>query len=84
MYYVISVVFYTALLFLADFNFSYVGVTFLSAITLEFFISYLLLRPILENKAAIASTEKVSFIVVFFLFLIFQTILTARLLNEKH
>ena len=82
-YYIVSVILYVALFFVGTVSFTYIGLAFLSAITLEFLLSYLLLRPILKNPTQGAFEEKVSFISSFFMFLIFQTILTARLLNEK-
>ncbi|MNG12847.1 hypothetical protein D3C84_964840 [compost metagenome] len=49
----------------------------------QMLIGYLILRPILEIKSEEVMVEKVSFFITFILFLLFETLLTARLLNEK-
>lgn len=49
----------------------------------QMLFAYLVLQPILKSKTGETSVEKISFFITFVLFLLFQTLLTARLLNEK-
>lgn len=64
-------------------SFDNVGMSFLLGTMIEILFTYFLLRPILENKTVDSPVEKVSFFITFILFLLFQTILTIRLLNQK-
>lgn len=64
-------------------SFDNVGMSFLLGTMIEIIVTYFLLRPILQNKAVDSPAEKVSFFITFILFLLFQTILTIRLLNQK-
>jgi hypothetical protein len=49
----------------------------------QMLLAYLILQPILKSNSEIAAVEKVSFFITFILFLLFETLLTVRLLNEK-
>lgn len=79
----ISALLYLILLIVKKKNFEIVGMAFLFGTFTQMLIGYLILRPILENKPEEVIVEKVSFFITFILFLLFETLLTARLLNEK-
>jgi hypothetical protein len=79
----ISASLYLILLIVKKKNFEIVGMAFLFGTFTQMLIGYLILRPILENKSEEVIVEKVSFFITFILFLLFETLLTARLLNEK-
>ncbi len=79
----LSALLYLILLIVKKKNFEVVGMAFLFGTFTQMLIGYLILRPILENHNAEVMVEKISFFITFILFLLFETLLTARLLNEK-
>ncbi|KFF07397.1 hypothetical protein B0A68_15220 [Flavobacterium reichenbachii] len=79
----LSALLYTILLMVKKKNFEIVGMVFLFGTFTQMLLGYLILQPILENKTETADVEKVSFFITFILFLLFETLLTVRLLNEK-
>ncbi len=79
----ISALLYLILLIVKRKNFEIVGMAFLFGTFTQMLIGYLILRPILENKPEEVMIEKVCFFITFILFLLFETLLTVRLLNEK-
>ncbi|MDR7369770.1 hypothetical protein [Flavobacterium aquidurense] len=79
----ISALLYLILLIVKKKNFEIVGMAFLFGTFTQMLIAYLILRPILENKSGEGMVEKVNFFITFILFLLFETLLTVRLLNEK-
>ncbi|WP_166921447.1 hypothetical protein [Flavobacterium poyangense] len=79
----LSALLYFVLLVVKKKNFEIIGMTFLFGTFTQMLLGYLILRPILENKSEEVMVEKISFFVTFILFLLFQTLLTVRLLNEK-
>nr|WP_315223858.1 hypothetical protein [uncultured Flavobacterium sp.] len=64
-------------------NFEIVGMSFLFGTFAQMLLGYLILRPVLENKSEEVTIEKINFFAIFILFLLFETLLTIRLLNEK-
>lgn len=64
-------------------KFDSIGMFFMMGTLIQMFIAYLFLRPILSDKIHNVSFEKINFFVTFILFLLFETLLTVRLLNEK-
>ena len=64
-------------------KFDSIGMFFMLGTFIQMFIYYFVLRPILSDKIHNIRVEKINFFVTFILFLLFQTILTVRLLNEK-
>lgn len=68
--------------FLTD-KFDSIGMFFMLGTFVQMFIYYGFLRPILSSNISHGSVEKTNFFITFLLFLLFQTLLTARLLNEK-
>lgn len=79
----ISALLYLVLLIVKKKNFEIVGMTFLFGTFTQMLIGYLILRPILESKSETIMVEKMNFFITFILFLLFETLLTVRLLNEK-
>ncbi|KQB38921.1 hypothetical protein [Flavobacterium aquidurense] len=79
----LSALLYLILLIVKKKNFEIVGMAFLFGTFTQMLLGYLILRPILENKSGEVMVEKVSFFITFILFLLFETLLTVRLLNEK-
>lgn len=64
-------------------KFDSIGMFFMLGTFIQMFLYYFVLRPILSDKIHNIRVEKINFLVTFILFLLFQTILTIRLLNEK-
>jgi len=60
-----------------------VGFTYLFLTGGKMLIAYVLMQPILNVKHAFAFSEKINFFVIFILFLIIETVLTIRMLNNK-
>lgn len=79
----ISALLYLILLIVKKKNFEIVGMVFLFGTFAQMLLGYLVLRPILENKSDGVIIEKINFFIIFILFLLFETLLTVRLLNEK-
>lgn len=79
----ISALLYLILSIVKNKNFEIVGMVFLFGTFTQMLLGYLILQPILQNKSGEAVVEKVSFFITFILFLLFETLLTVRLLNEK-
>lgn len=82
-FFIISSLLYLILLVVKKKNFEIVGMTFLFGTFTQMLLAYLVLQPILKNQTGETNIEKVSFFITFVLFLLFQTLLTVRLLNEK-
>lgn len=82
-FFAISSLLYLILLVVKKKNFEIVGMAFLFGTFTQMLLAYLFLQPILKNKTGESDVEKVSFFITFVLFLLFQTLLTVRLLNEK-
>jgi uncharacterized membrane protein (GlpM family) len=78
-----AVLLYLILLVVKKKNFQIVGMVFLFGTFTQMLLAYLILQPILKSNSEIAAVEKVSFFITFILFLLFETLLTVRLLNEK-
>ncbi|PBJ12681.1 hypothetical protein [Flavobacterium sp. ACN6] len=79
----ISALLYLILLIVKKKNFEIVGMAFLFGTFTQMLLGYLILQPILKIKTGESDVEKISFFITFVLFLLFQTLLTVRLLNEK-
>ena len=60
-----------------------IGYVFLLATTLMMGLSYWVMLPVIKSQASTAPIEKISFYIVFIIFLIIEVIYTARLLNLK-
>ena len=83
-FFTLSAFLYLILLVVKKKNFEIVGMAFLFGTASQMLLAYLILRPILVNKSDEVMVEKINFFITFILFLLFQTLLTVRLLNEKH
>jgi hypothetical protein len=60
-----------------------VGFAFLAFTTLKMAIAYAFLRPIIQTQLPKTPTEKMNFFIVFIYFLIIETYVTIRILNNK-
>ena len=60
-----------------------VGYAFLAFTTLKMVIAYAFLRPIIQIHLPNTPTEKMNFFIVFIYFLVIETYLTIRILNNK-
>lgn len=83
MFFVFSLVIMSLLLFVRKKNLDYVGYTYLIVTSIKMTIAYFLLRPILAITSNDISSEKINFFIVFICFLIIETLLTIRILNNK-
>ncbi|MDR7208636.1 hypothetical protein J2W48_000557 [Flavobacterium piscis] len=83
-FFAFTVVFFIILLKFKKDNFDSIGMIFMMGTLIQMFFSYLVLRPILSDKIHNVAVEKTNFFITFILFLLFETVLTIRLLNEKH
>jgi surface polysaccharide O-acyltransferase-like enzyme len=80
---VIASVLFIVLIIVKQKSFDNIGMAFLFGTSFQMLLCYLVLRPILQDKLQNTQIEKTNFFVTFILFLLFETLLTARLLNEK-
>jgi hypothetical protein len=64
-------------------NIDNVGYTFLLVTFIKMGISYAVLSPILHSSNPNVGIEKLNFFLIFALFLTIETIVTARILNNK-
>jgi len=64
-------------------NIDNVGYTFLLVTFVKMALSYVVLSPILHSGNPNVKIEKLNFFVIFALFLTIETIVTARILNNK-
>jgi len=78
-----STLFFIGLLKYGTKNFDTIGMMFMMGTLIQMFFCYLVLRPILNDKIQNVSVEKTNFFITFILFLLFETLITVRLLNEK-
>ena len=78
-----STLFFIGLLKYGTKNFDTIGMMFMMGTLIQMFFCYLVLRPILNDKIQNVSVEKTNFFITFILFLLFETLLTVRLLNKK-
>lgn len=60
-----------------------VGYTFLLLTSLKMVMAYIFLRPILTVNLPKTPTEKTNFFIIFIFFLIIETTVTIRILNNK-
>lgn len=64
-------------------KFDSIGMFFMLVTFIQMFVAYIVLQPILSDKFHNIRFEKINFFITFILFLLFETLLTVRLLNEK-
>lgn len=78
-----SVIIVFILIIVKEKNIDNVGYTFLLVTCVKMAVSYAVLSPILHSGNPNLSIEKLNFFLVFALFLTIETIVTARILNNK-
>ena len=64
-------------------NFDNVGMVFMLITSVKMVLSFLMVRPILDEVGVLATTEKHNFFMLFILFLTMETVITIRILNNK-
>ncbi len=64
-------------------NINNVGFTFMLITSIKMAIAYFFMQPILNSQSIFAGLEKINFFVIFILFLIIETTVTIRILNNK-
>ena len=62
---------------------THVGLTFILLTTFKMGVAFLFLKPILHKNLPHSGIEKANFLVVFLVFLVMETLLTVRLINNK-
>jgi hypothetical protein len=65
-------------------NIDNVGFTFLLVTFIKMALSFTVLSPILNSGSSNVRIEKINFFIIFALFLTIETIITVRILNNKH
>lgn len=82
-FFVCSVIIVFILIKVKEKNIDNVGYTFLLVTCIKMAVSYVVLYPILHSGNPNISIEKLNFFIIFALFLTIETIVTARILNNK-
>lgn len=82
-FFAFSTVLFMILLKFKTSHFDNIGMLFMGGTFIQMFFLYFILRPILTDKLENMAVEKINFFLTFILFLLFETLLTIRLLNEK-
>ena len=82
-FFICSVIIVFILIIVKEKNIDNVGYTFLLVTCVKMAVSYAVLSPILHSGNPNLSIEKLNFFLVFALFLTIETIVTARILNNK-
>ena len=82
-FFICSVIIVFILIIVKEKNIDNVGYTFLLITCVKMAVSYAVLSPILQSRNTNVSIEKLNFFLVFALFLTIETIVTARILNNK-
>ncbi|GIZ08027.1 hypothetical protein [Flavobacterium sp. UMI-01] len=72
-----------ALLLVKKKSYEQVGMSFLLLTSCKMLVAYVILRPILAKNDENVALEKMSFFMIFILYLIIDTYITIRILNEK-
>lgn len=78
-----SIIILTVLVKISQKSFDNVGMVFLILTSLKMIFCYLMLRPILIIADETLRIQKISFFILFILFLAIETVITIRILNNK-
>ena len=82
-FFICSVIIIFILIKVKEKNIDNVGYTFLLVTCIKMAVSYAILSPILHSGNPNVRIEKLNFFLIFALFLTIETIVTARILNNK-
>ena len=82
-FFICSVIIVFILIKVKEKNIDNVGYTFLLVTCIKMAVSYAVLSPILHSGNPNVRIEKLNFFLIFALFLTIETIVTARILNNK-
>lgn len=78
-----SVLLYIGVAFVAKKNYHYIGMGFLGGITLKMILFLAVFKPMLNRSVATENeVEKISFIVVFLIFLLMDVVLGTKILRQ--
>ena len=83
LYFIFSLVSLTIIYKISQKNFINTGMTFMIVMTVKFFISFLILKPILDKTNENNQIEKLNFLFILILFLAIEAFITTRILNKK-
>lgn len=83
-FFICSVIIVFILIKVKEKNIDNVGYTFLLVTCTKMAVSYAVLSPILHSGNPNVRIEKLNFFIIFALFLTIETIVTVRILNNKH
>lgn len=82
-FFVFTVIILFVLIKINQKNINNVGFSFMFLTSLKMAIAYFFMQPILNSQSIYAGSEKINFFVIFILFLIIETVVTIRILNNK-
>jgi hypothetical protein len=67
----------------SELNQNYIGLAFLAGTGIKMLFVYLIGRPIFAKKTVGLHPETLNYLIIFFVFLVIEVIITAQLLNKK-
>ncbi len=82
-FYLFSVILLFILIEINKKDINNVGFTFMLITSIKMAIAYFFMQPILNSQSVYAGLEKINFFAIFILFLIIETTVTIRILNNK-
>lgn len=82
-FYLFSVIIISILIEINKKNINNVGFTFMLITSIKMAIAYFFMQRILNSQSVFAGLEKINFFIIFILFLIIETTVTIRILNNK-
>lgn len=82
LYFTLSTISIVVIKRISEKNFDITGMSFLVTSSIKLILSYIIVSPILNSETAFVS-EKRNFFFIFIIFLVIDTLFTARILNKK-
>lgn len=82
-FFLYSCIIFIIIAFVRERYFDQIGMIFMGLTTIKMIGAYLLMQPILNASPTANSLEKNNFFVIFIVFLLIETVITVRILNEK-
>lgn len=82
-FFVCSLLVFLILLYIRERNFDQIGLTFMAVTSVKMIFSYIMFRPVLKLIPVSSQIEKNNYFMTFVVFLLIETLLTIRILNEK-
>lgn len=78
-----SLVIVSVLLIIKKRNFDQIGMSFMALITVKLIVFYLIFKPIIAKDHTEAGIERTNFIILFMVFLLWETFVSAQILKSK-